>query len=127
MSEYDTYNEKLMVVDKLEKELAIWTDRKNILDAQNTKLTNKLNAKNVEKTNADDDLVASRSMIKSNPSEYKNKLQLCEDIGRNVASLNLGLSTVNNHSTDINQRISDLNTAKATADAELAAALAALP
>ena len=66
-------------------------------------------------------------MIQSNPSEYKNKLQLCEDIGRNVARLNLGLSTVNNHSTDINQRISDLNTAKATADAELAAALAALP
>ena len=126
MSTIDTYNEKFLVINKLDNELNSFNNIKTRIENNITYIDTKITAKNSEKTIVDADFVVAQSNLPTDIPGYQTKYLTCLKVDQEVASLNDEKTFMNTRLTFINDKITNVTAAKVIADAELSTAESAL-
>lgn len=126
MSAIETYNEKVILVSGLESQLLFVNSRKTELENRIAEIDASIAANAAEQTTVDAALVAAQANLPADTETYKTKLFECKNCMNGLTNLNNEKTFMTNRLSEIEQRLTDLTASKTTADAELAAALAAL-
>jgi chromosome segregation ATPase len=126
MSAIETYNEKVILVSDLESQILFTNNRKTELENRLTEINASIAANSTEQATVDAALVAAQANLPTDTETYKTKLFECKNCMNGLTNLNNEKTFMTNRLNDIEQRLTSLTASKTTADAELAAALAAL-
>lgn len=126
MSAIETYNEKVILVSDLESQIQQINSRKTEVENRLTDINDSIAANAIEQATVDAALVASQANLPTDTETYKTKLFECKNCMNGLTNLNNEKTFITNRLNNIEQRLTSLTASKTTADAELAAALAAL-
>jgi chromosome segregation ATPase len=126
MSAIETYNEKVFLVSDLESQILFTNNRKTELENRIIEINASIAANATEQATVDAALVAAQANLPTDTETYKTKLFECKNCMNGLTNLNNEKTFMTNRLNDIEQRLTSLTASKTTADAELAAALAAL-
>jgi prefoldin subunit 5 len=126
MSAIETYNEKVLLVNNLEKNIADMNNNINSVQQNITNMEQLITTTMSEKTVMDNELLAEQSNLPNNAETYNAKLIECNNCDSRLNNLNYTKNFMENNLNNLNETLTALNANKATADAELSAALAAL-
>lgn len=126
MSAIDTYNEKFMICNNLEAELAQLNQEKTVLDSRIVAIDARIAAKTAEKTTVDTEHATAQGILPTDQADYQAKYLLCVKVNNELAALNKRKDNINNVLSEVNSKITAQTAAKVTADTELATAATAL-
>ena len=126
MSAIEIYNEKVLLVNNIEKNIADINNNINSVQQNITNMEQLIATTISEKTVMDNELLAEQSNLPNNVETYNAKLLECNNCDNRLNNLNYTKNFMENNLNNLNETLATLNANKATADAELSAALAAL-